>query len=733
MSDRPCKISAPAREFYDIVDATANWHCKLSTAELQARGLRPSHFSLDGRQYDAGSLVHGGVLSIPDDRLRAFSQQATRVEWLHLHEIKSPVHPAFFDVDMSVNTHKKEWWTMLIAIVEAAELDHDELANSEHLRSYLKLPTLHPETTDLPYGMVERLREARPPSPGSLVCPWTWLDVARATLDPEAFDGVFVDATSPAVVRPLIIVLLMALGKITQQVARTFYPEVAEDDSKMQVFMVGNYSAEDHTLRFPENPEKRETKLGAHLYFRQLYVSTETQMYIWQAVVDRCVEAFPVVPGDDGAQAFWQTTFDPAPYMSRVGGLRMPFSLKAAPCKRCNNTAKRRACDWCGGMGRMSSPRYYGPLCRLLPAGAVDTSEKGLSSLFNRIWLVHMCTVRVAFGTEETPGAVLEGRRTPVNMHQVHRQHHKDRLGAARSAAEIKQFERKTGLKDGPAMQHVLATVNLTADMYGLMPEKPPALSALLPLHEGDDRFVALREAFPALLSELFHPCYLSSTVTAASIVQHSVASGEPKLINVFVRGGGACRCFNRVVDAADPAVAGDVPAGARGDVAGVPGRHSNWHNTVFFTINRQGKGHGQITQRCCNKQLKTNRRSSRASQSGRPTSCADWGGESRDVDRKHAQFVRDFFFTRAQQSDEQCRRDVVAQAKSLVKRHRKRFNAEIGATEKYEEYVSKVVKKAKGGRGRATEVSVADLDEDDDSGLTARDSADGGFNQFLF
>ena len=729
-SARPVVLSAETLEFWRGFERNTKWFSKLSSSELQAQGLQPSHFCLEGFQSRFGKTVHSGVVSIPDEDLRIFAAQMSRVQ-TYLHEIKSQgAHPAFFDVDMKVSRFRREFWVMVVAVLEDAGLDYADISGSATMQQYLKMTSLHPETTNLPYGIVERLRAAKPFVPNATGDDsWTWLDVARAGLEPSERTGVLGDATDPAVVRPLVCVFLMAIGKLIQRVGRTFYPDSAADDTKFQVFILTNYEAETNSIHFPEDAEKGETKLGAHVYIRQLYVNTTTQLYIWQAIVDYFVDRFPTVPSADGPQAFWSTVFDAAPYTSKLGGLRMPFAYKAAPCKRCNNSAKRKACDWCCGVGRMSSARYYGPLCRIKPNGEADVTEKGNSSLFNRVYLCHMATVRVGTGTQPTPGAILEGRAVPSNLHQVQRGEIEARLGKSRAAATIRRLSDRTGVAgDSANMQQMLATVNVEDEMHDHMSQKSPTLSKRLPLAADDARFIALKQAFPALVSEIFHPCYLHATVSAASIIYHS-SDGEPRLINVFVKGAGASRCFNRTVDPSDPAISGEVPVGSSSDVSGMPGRHSNWSNTVFFTIYRDD--HGKIVQRCFNKQLKVNRRNSRGSQSGKPCACRDWQGEARMISAQHSQFIRDFFYTPDQQREENCRREVVAQAKALARRHSKRPLPEIGPTADYSMYVEKVVKRAKGRAQGA--ISVDDLGESDGGLLSASVGSSGAsFNFFI-
>ena len=695
---RPVVLTAETLDFYRGFERNPRWECKLSSAQLHERGKQPSHFCLEGWQSKRGEQIHAGVLHVPDEDLRILAAQASRVQ-TYLHEIKSsPAHPAFFDVDMAVSPFNDLFWKMIVAVIERAELNHEEIACAT-MQEYLKMPSLHPETSTLPYGILERLRASKPFVPNATGDEkWTWLDVARCGLDATEPSGVFGDATHPNVIRPLVCVFLMAISKLIQRVCLSFYPDIAktDTDTKMQTFVLTNYEAETHSINFPEN-DKRETKLGAHVYLRQLYVDTHTQLYIWQALVDLFTGSFAEVPCADGPHAFWTSVFDAAPYTSKVGGLRMPFALKAAPCKKCGTAKKRKQCDWCCGAGKISSPRYYGPLCRIKPGnGDVDVTEKGLSSLFNRVYLSHMATVRVSAGTQVTPGVNLEGKTVPSNLHMVQKGEIEARLGKARAAATIRRLSDRTGVAgDSAEMHQVLATVNAEDTMHDHLCQKAPTMSVRMPLTASDARFIALQKAFPALLSELFHECYLSVIVSGASIIHHS-SNGEPKLINVFVKGEGASRCFNRTVDPSD--------------IAGVPGCHTNWQNTVFFTIYRDD--HGKIVQRCFNKQLKCNRRSSRSSQSGKPCACGDWAGEARMVSRKHAQFIRDFFYTPEEQREENCRREVVAQAKALARRHSKRMVAELGPTSEYTKYVEKVCKRA---RTKSQEpISVADLDERD-------------------
>ena len=317
---RPVVLTAETLDFYRGFERNPRWECKLSSAQLHERGKQPSHFCLEGWQSKRGEQIHAGVLHVPDEDLRILAAQASRVQ-TYLHEIKSsPAHPAFFDVDMAVSPFNDLFWKMIVAVIERAELNHEEIACAT-MQEYLKMPSLHPETSTLPYGILERLRASKPFVPNATGDEkWTWLDVARCGLDETEPSGVFGDATHPNVIRPLVCVFLMAISKLIQRVCLSFYPDIAktDTDTKMQTFVLTNYEAETHSINFPEN-DKRETKLGAHVYLRQLYVDTHTQLYIWQALVDLFTGSFAEVPCADGPHAFWTSVFDAAPYTSKVG------------------------------------------------------------------------------------------------------------------------------------------------------------------------------------------------------------------------------------------------------------------------------------------------------------------------------------------------------------------------------------------------------------------------------
>ena len=680
-------------------------------SELDAANRQASHSSLSGRMYGpGGQLLTTGLLSIPDSDLNVFRKEiAENPEApLALHERQSDPAPFYCDTDMRVDCDWK-LFHLANALIEDANLDVRAIGACPSLQADLKMVDLRFEHTAEKLGMhiFDWLKKDRVKPPGQDDVFATWSEIIALGCDDAKFQSsIGTELLRPTVLRPVVALMLMALGRIVQRTVHEFYPGIAPDSLQLQTIVLANHLKTDNTsILSVEKDSEHKMKIGAHIYMRMLLMDRNTALYVWQALVDYCTSNFKVIPSKELPNAFWHHVFDASPYLSSTGGLRMPYSLKAVECSYCK-TKKKVKCKEekpcvCKNTGKITEQRFYGPLCLLNGTGAVDLSENTFLQLHNRAWILTMCVVRVP-PTNPTPGLVdLKTKTAPANILSLERANLEKHQGSAKAKRTMAQLAHATGVApDRPEMGHLLSSLNIANEVLGTS----RSFREVMPT--ADTRYAKIEEALPLLCAALFHKCYADMKVRAVSV---NKVDGHVSSIIVFVQGPAASRCFNRMFDVNDSVIQGDRPdVEIRGDVDGVPGRHTNWNCTVYFVIDRRHGG--TITQKCCNKQSKQNRRSARASGIGHMAQCSMWKGYEMAVGEKYRDVVRSMLFDEREQTNEACRKMVLDEATKLFRLYRGVTTvSELGPTDEYQAYASKALKVSSGKKRRLTEEHLLD------------------------
>ena len=699
--EEPVILTGATRSWYELVfGANPGWERKKSKASLEQEGIRPSHLSMGGAQFAAGKMVHSGTFAIPDTDLSSFigalaSAQDSGAKH-YFHEIASNNSPIFFDVDLNP-VMSRSMWSLMISIIESAGLG-EGLETSNLMICFLSMPMVTLDT--IGDSLSHALSKLKPIVNGH--CSWTWLDVMRACLS-EDDASVNPSGLMPAVLRPVCTLFVMAIAVHVHRVVRTFFPDLGEESLRLRMLVLTNYDGISNRIHFAADADGK-VKMGAHIYMRTLIVDRYAALFVWQAVVDYFVKQFPGVPGGAPVEAFWQQCFDAAPFKSTIGGLRMPYSIKAKPCPACGNTKRRKGCVTCGESGHVQQNRYYGPLAFINGDGHPDDSVLTLDRLGCRRWVMNVARVRIPAGTPVTGGFSIEGKREPQAM--VHHEERRiaDTLGEKKAKAIKRRFARDGVLEESPAMGHLLASVNSLGPYFDAQPKRTPDGRKMY-LERADERFQATANFMPGFCAEKFHPCYRNMVVKSVALVYNKI-DGEPMQLLVGFRGNCGSRCFNRRVESGDVMMAQELTErqrACRGDIAGVPGRHTNYNSCVYFIVRREGTG--TVTQRCINPQVKLNRRN--AQQAGAARSCKEWPGEKRDIDEKHTPTVRKMFYTEEQRADHHCQKVVMDNAQSILKRFRNRTRVEeVGPTADYAEYATRIVAEKKKRRKKSGQAS---------------------------
>ena len=660
-----------------------------------------THFLLDGMQQPtpgcthAGRPLHLGKLSIPSEDLETFNKKtialaASQDLMLYVHEIATPIHPMFMDADANEPVTVR-LITFMRDITRAAGL-------SKGLEHSPQLKRLHMDMMgDILIDIYPLMRRRMPED----VEP-TWDDVFTIALDPELRFGCGV-TDSPlvrlpdSVVLALVTLFEMSIAKLMDGVMRSFYPVSSSDERLYRAHVLCNYS---HYLRRPavsksKNKDNIATiKFGMHVVYRFMRVDSETSLWIWQGLVDKFSTDFPNTPGDKTPAEWWGTFFDSSQLYSPVGGLRMAYCVKASQCKECSPKT-RRACGECNGSGRIHHDRYYGPLC-VIDKGNIAQDAWAKRFFEAPTFVVSMTSLRLLPGFAQSKGLVLDGKRPPINMTARHRQRLDQNLGKEKASLTVKKLARQHHIDpDGPRMGSLMEAVNGFIETIPLA--HAPKESLRIPLMDTDPRRVAVDRAFSEVVGALFHVACVDVRVRSVTLVLDR-PKGEPDHLLVTVRGRGASRCFNRVVDTADTVVAEDLPPELRNkkadDVDGIPGRHTNSTNSVYYVFYRDGR----IVQRCGNSQSKESRRSAQKLGERKTAACINWPGETRYMVRPLLDDVlRDMFYTPQEQQDKiKYREEIVKNVAVLSKRLKKNKNRPtslIGAYATYDEDVKAAVK----------------------------------------
>lgn len=695
-----------------------------------------SHFLLDGVQRPPhGSALHGrgplhsGKLAVPLEQTEIFNKTVVAPAsgndcQLYVHEIATPIRPFFVDGD-GKEPVTVALVTLMRDVVRAAEI-HVGLEGSR-LLAELKLPSVGEATCD-----IHPLMSLRPMTGDT----HTWDDAFETALHPDLrTHAAGVDSPLLRLPEPLVLVFVtlfeIAVVKLMEPVLRSFYPGVDSD----QTFRCNALCSYNHTTRRPAvaRSDNGAVKFGFHAVYRWLRVDSETSLWLWQGLVDHFSTAFPAVPSGKSAPEWWGVFFDSSQFHSPVGGLRMPFCLKAAACKSCRPDT-RRECSVCLGAGKFHDDRYYGPLC------VFDHLNVAQNVLMRRLfhapaYVVNITSLRLPAGTKLTKGLVLDGKREPTNMLARHRERLVQNVGKSNADRTIKKLAKSHRIDaDSPRMCSLLEAVNsFDETVPGRCAPKP---SLRIPLMDTDPRRQTVESAMRPMLHTYFHRACADVQVRSVTMVLDR-PNGEPSHLVVTVRGPGGSRCFHREVDTSDSEIAEDLPPGLRGkkvdDVDGVPGRHTNSSNTVYYKIYRDGT----VVQLCGNPQVKTTRRSAQKHGEGAMASCVNWSGETRRIERpKYDAAVRDMFYTPAEQQDKhRYHEEIVGNVAALsrrLKKAKKRSTGAMSLVGAFDTYTADVERAVavheRAGGGRANTLTTEDVWVESES--ESSNSGFGGFSQ---
>lgn len=698
-----------------------------------------SHFLLEGVQrpppgstHHQGPL-HTGKLSVPPEETSSFNAYvaaaATNDHMLYVHEIATPIRPFFVDGDGNEPVTVK-FVTLLRDVVRAAGLSTGLEASAA--MAELQMPTLAEATME-----IVELMEKRPVDPATKT--WTWNDAFETALDPDLrVDVGTLDSPLLRLPQPLVLVFTtlfeMAVIKLMDPVLRTFYA----DDTKDQVFRANALCSYNHTTRKPTlahsfKGDVPSVKFGMHVVYHWLKVDSETSLWLWQGLVDKFASDFPATPGKQTPAEWWGIFFDSSQFHSPVGGLRMPFCLKAAACKSCRPDT-RRSCATCLGSGKIHDDRYYGPLC------VIDKRELNQTVWMQRMFrapsfMVSVVSLRCMPGTQLTKGLSLVGKREPANMLARHRERLERNVGKSAASRTVRKLAEHHKIDpESPRMCSLIDAVNSFDETVPERAKPKPTLR--IPLMDTDPRCQAVKRALPSMLEAYFHRSCADIQVRSVTLVLDR-PKGEPMYLTITVRGPGGCRCFNREVDTFDSEIAEDLPVALRGrkvdDVDGIPGRHTNSSNSVYYRIHRDGT----ITQLCNNPQSKATRRSAQKHGEGAMAACVNSKGETRQIERpRHDNILRDLFYTPQEQRDKyNYHQEIVNNVAALSRRLKKAkkqsgpagaaVTCMIGAFDTYKEDVEQAVSRHQriGGANSGIALTTEDVWIDTES-----ESSNSGF-----
>ena len=699
--------NAATKAFYTTLFTADNpeWHCTKTRVKLREDNLELSHTSMDGHQILEPGRVTTGVLSVrPTDInnqrfLRGMNDALANGAQFFLSEIATPRHPYYVDFDFTLNLHDFEQVQLVVDIIRHAAvcpqsggtIDDSLLFNKQvtpdartlqylnfnkreimnhHASLHSHLMSLYPDGNYTWLQVFEVLLRFDVPNGGA---------AGGASNSAFGTEGILYSRLDGPLVAVLATHLILAIGRITQIVVARFFPSLVED-ARLELAVLGSYSGDRQVPWTPRyDVVDGKVKIGAHMHMRGLKMDHNSDLFIYEGLVQHFTRQFSRRGGPDGT--FWRQVFDLAVYREGCGGLRMPFSYKMQPCN-CKN--RKHHCARCHHTGRILVDRYYGPVGVFLASGLLDDTERTLDRWFkNVLYVLTMCSLRISPEQRLTPGFVSPADIPEPNTLHLRRQEVKERFGTQMlKRLESKRLPNDSVITDEQLTHELEARISM---MDSSLKMSHVRTETLYPRVTGDGRFETILEWLPTMASRLMNTQYANLQV-ANVVLSRACKDGEPETLFVFVRGTAANLCYNRIC--------GD--GAARGLNEGYWNSHNSWRNTVFFCINRVGL---TLTQRCTN----ANERSSRRNKDEitHLGCCKTWAGVSRKLDptavgqpmdddgmRFFKAIVRNMFYRRSEQSSLQSAAVLASQAQRLQRLYRKRaFNDLdiVGNDETYE------------------------------------------------
>lgn len=564
-------------------------------ASLPPEGRRPAedmkgtvtHRCLEGCVYENGSPLHYGVLAIPPDQREVFTTQFSNVvshnHNVYLDEKRShPVFPMFAELDFKTGVDALElMWLIKVVRDEVPKDMFESSLSQEYMVEYIDNDLVRSLTSTV-YTKLERQELIHNNQPTKDLTWSVLLDVIRD----DVAENNIVDHPPLKVMRFLAIYFHVALARVMQRAFREFYPGCSDEDAKalFKVAILINRAPD----AFAPEPGKIYN-FGAHLYFSGLFVTQPQALYLMEYACTECRKKFP-----GRAEKMWNTLFDMMPLISRTGGMRLPFSRKASPCKRCKKRKRgeaRSTCSECNGVGKTTSNQYYGPAALLVGNGNLPPEAPARRFLRKYKGTLELCTVFTTV-TEPVAGFDATGKPAPSNVADPHKQMTVLR-GEEYAAQQINKLCKQFGVKEDDPI--IGEAVNLMNKLY--ISDKHLSKSTYIELLlDRDPRLIHLTKIFPQLAADAFKDeCWKSPIFNGAVIVHHGNKQSPPNYIVIWPerRSMADGRCYNRRPEHKHrTSFSCETP----------PGEHS--YRNTWFKLHREdpnNMGRPTITQMCSN------------------------------------------------------------------------------------------------------------------------------------
>lgn len=699
------------KEFYAEVFCPsalkAGWISKPAADAKQVQKDPVSHNCINGACYTFQNhepvMIHPGKFFVPidthedkppesaetdDDReiytnpngrfLKHMARAIAKGARIYLHEMASPIHPVYFDVDFKtdysatdveymlriIKGERKRTLINLDEMMAPVFQARDETFWNDFEDSYLT--KIAYKITKTPYECLpEKRKSAHDES-------LTWIGLFE---DMVGIRGSRLDVLQES--RDVLqYMFVIAVASEIQMVVSGFYPNVPLVDLRTMVLT---------SLARDERGE-RFGKIGAHIYMTRLLVDMDLDVRIRETVVRHFIINFGTTPDSDGdwktIRAFWSDVVDVQVY-GQGGGLRMPYCYKPQHCESCKSH-RNKLCSMCHGSGKVSLDRRYVPCAELSvnPSrqsclmnismnnfdkvktfrNARQVSPKSPLKLPLQYFLslrlmfdpdyetrvlntLNRCTLRRTKTSKITDGVFLEDKPLPIDLGKLHNKIIENVTGSkAMISAVTTDVKRMIGNREADAPEITALFEHRIHLLTNKINPAPQVRS--VQLAPSDTRYVMVESVLPIYLRDLFDRRYESISVRTITMVYTDSQKQIPEKLIVYVRGLGARLCFNRT-----------VKKNRRGmDNSSIAGEHTTHHNCVYFVISRERTG--SITQKCCNQAMKDS--FYRRNAANGMACCHKWPGKkvylgSSDptIKRKIEENIRDMFYTEEQQASD--------------------------------------------------------------------------------
>jgi hypothetical protein len=637
----PLQLDPSAQSFYALIDP------KYRQPASEQFGLR-SHLCLEGvqrveRGFDKETL-HWGSLAVPLELHDQFQNNVAKAAIsgakLYLHEERTMIFPLYYEMDLDLTTEPHQFRFATEVILSGVPQEMSEDVRIEKCMRFSKFPP--PLANDRINNKLPKERETR------------WWDVIQAIHD-VCVEYNEVPRLPAQVARFICVFLHIAFVREIQKVVASFYPESLTKEKGIGKLTMGILV--NHGPLVYQSPEVNVKtgvstyKMGAHYYMSGWSVTQTQALWIMESTMWALKARFPGKP-----EEFWRKMIDIAGLTANTGGMRMPYSRKTKKCNVCTKgsgisraQASGGPCLHCGGGGKVSVDRYYGPGALIIGNGKFHPHNRAWHR-FHRIpaHVLRICSVRTT-DTAPIPDFNSKSKPEPVLKHDPYKQ-----LVSAigEGAADRKRKRICDTLQAEEDDPRVSETLRIHNQFSAFDRGETPSTRYRVELVKGDLRRDAVEQILPELLGTLLHPCF-DAPLDGACIVHEAGEDSAPSYIMAFPKRKSSAdgRCFNRIAD--------------RGSG---PGMHSR-KCTYFKFLREDAKGTGMpvVMQLCRNDNPKPSTRSSQKpccvfrglKGAKKPNKDTVWGGKIMVVppDKKNPaevlQKIRNCFFLPKDQTAE--------------------------------------------------------------------------------